>query len=395
MLIKGKWHDKGSAAQLGAVLRFENDHYTVEVDNGKVIYGELKQLKCSDRLARVERKLTLQDGSIFATHDNDAIDSLIKENKTFNSFLYQIESNISWVIAAVIITVLVTGAFFKWGLPWSSTKLAHALPHKTNEVIASHTLDFLDEYVFEEESSIDPIKAERIREHFYTKLVPLEQQAQDINYKLHFRNWEFDDEAIPNALALPSGDIILTDKFVELCENQNEMDSVLLHEMGHVVHRHSLQMLIQGTIMTTVIMIATGDNNGLADFGLGLGSVLVASSYSRGHESEADVYAFEKMLEAEIDPQAFSSIMDRMTQYMENLEKFDSDNDKEADDENTADVSVKENKQNESEIGDKDKSSILDYLDSHPNTDDRIEQAQHYSDCFQKGLKVCPPLVQE
>ena len=87
--------------------------------------------------------------------------------------------------------------------------------------------------------------------------------------------------------------------------------------------------------------------------------------------------------------------MDRMTEYMENLHKIDSDNDEETNDKNTTDVSVKENKQNDSEIVDKDKSSILDYLDSHPNTDDRIEQAQHYSDCFHKGLKVCPPLVQE
>ena len=54
---------------------------------------------------------------------------------------------------------------------------------------------------------------------------------------------------IPNALAFPSGDIVLTDKFVQLSKNQDEIDSVLLHEMGHVVHRHGLEMLIEKELL--------------------------------------------------------------------------------------------------------------------------------------------------
>lgn len=396
MLIKGKWHDQGSAAQHDAVLHLDGQHFTIKVHDGRSVYGAVDELVVSDRLGNVERKLTLTDGSVFATRDNDAVDSLTKNSNAFNSLLHRFESSIAWVAVALIITIATTGAFFKWGLPWTSNKLAHALPHKTNEIIAGHTLDFLDEYFFEEYSDVDPEKAEQIRQHFFANLVPLEQQAQGINYQLHFRNWEFDDKGIPNALALPSGDIILTDKFVELCENQNEMDSVLLHEMGHVVHRHSLQMLIQGTLITTIIMVATGDSNGLADFGLGLGSVLIASSYSRGHESEADVYAFEKMLTAGIDPKAFSAIMGRMTQYMEEFDQFEEEV---SDDSNQAETAEQEQdqevEQTETKVADESETSILDYLSSHPNTSERIELANHYSNCFNDGLEICPPLITE
>ena len=76
------------------------------------------------------------------------------------------------------------------------------------------------------------------------------------------------------------------------------------------------------------------------------------------------------MLEAQIDPNAFATIMDRMTRYMEDFN----------DDEQTNTDS------------DENKTNITDYLSSHPNTASRIEHAKHYSQCFQKGLLECPKL---
>ena len=60
-------------------------------------------------------------------------------------------------------------------------------------------------------------------------------------------------------------------------------------------------------------MFISGDGTMLADMGIGLGSLLISSEYSRSHESEADLFAFEKMLILKIDPENFSSIMDKIT----------------------------------------------------------------------------------
>ena len=378
-IIQGKWHDLGSAAQLDAVLRIDNTSFTLDIEGEASIYSELEKLSISDRLGNVERKLTLSDGSIFATRDNNAIDDLFKNNNNFNSILHKLESHFGWVVIALIVTIATSGAFLKWGIPWTSTKLAHALPHKANELLASHTLEFLDDYFFEKQSDVDLARAEQIREHFRTKLVHLHEKNSEINYQLHFRKWEVSDISIPNALALPSGDIILTDKFVELSQNQDEIDSVLLHEMGHIVHRHTLKMVVQSTLLTTIIIIATGDGNGLADLGLGLGTLLVSSNYSRNHESEADTYAFQQMLRADIDPQAFSNIMSRMTEYMDQLD-------------------INKEQQETSQQPDQQvdqKESIIDYLSSHPNTAERIAQANHYSQCFQKKILNCPMLIED
>ena len=360
-MIRGKWHEQGSAAQSSAVLHLEDECYRLEIEGSESYYGKLEFIQISDRLGNVERKLTFEDGSIFTTPDNDSVDKIFKDLNKVSSFIHAFESRTGWVVVALVLTIFFAFSFFKWGVPWTSAKIAHVLPQKTNDLIAAQTLEFLDKYIFEE-SKLDLEETEQIRAHFKSKLIPLEKNAS-IKYKLHFREWKDGEEGIPNALALPSGDIILTDEFVKLSENQDEIDSVLLHEMGHVVHRHTLEMVIESTLVTTVVMMVTGDNNGLADLGTGLGSLLVSTNYSRNHETEADLYAFEHMLVAKIDPKAFSDIMSRITGSMDDTDK--------------------------NEEGD----SVIDYLSTHPSTAERVEQAKRYSKCFQAGMVICDAAI--
>ena len=368
-MIEGKWHAKDSAASFLARLIIVNElEYRVTVANGTTSQGKVKKIKISDRIGNVERKIILEDGSLFASHDNDGVDEIFKRKLGMSSFIHIMESKYKWVIMALVITILVSFSFFKWGIPWTSKKIAHALPEKTNQLIAANTLDFLDKYMFKK-SALSATKQENIRKHFQSTIVPLGVENKKIAYRLHFRDWRDGNLSIPNALALPSGDIVLTDKFVELCKTQEEMDSVLLHEMGHVAHRHTLEMVIEGAFVSVAVMMIAGDSNGLADMGIGLGSLLVSASYSRDHESEADMYAFKHMLSAKIDPAAFSQIMNRMTAYM--------------------DKQTGAHKKNKSTKVKDSKDSILDYLSSHPNTDKRVEIANQFSECFKKGLTTC------
>ncbi len=372
MIIEGKWHAEGSAAsQKARLARRDEKHYRIELEDGQILEGLLSSVQVANRLGNIERKLTLPDGSVFATKDNDSVDTLFKKKLKTNGLIHTLESHMGWVLVSLLATLVITFALFKWGVPWASSKIAHALPEKTNQLIAGNTLDFLDKYMFEK-STVPADKMDKIRKHFQSKIAPLSTENKEIVYRLHFRSWSDGNTSIPNALALPSGDIILTDKFVELCENQEEMDSVLLHEMGHIIHRHTLEMVIEGTFVSVAVMLMVGDSNGLADMGVGLGSLLVSSSYSRGHESEADRFAFEHMLMANIDPASFAKIMHRMTRYM--LEQRTPGNQKEK-------PKGKEVKKSDD--------SFLDYLSSHPDTKERIDIAKQFSECYKKGLTTC------
>ena len=384
-MIKGHWFEEGSAARISAVLRIDAGRYTVQSDIGESRRGVISSIVISEKLGNVERVLTLEDGSIFVTKDNNGVDQTFKPFIKTNRFIHTIESSLGWVLIALIVTVISAFSFFKWGVPWTGSVIAHALPQKTNELIGANTMEFLDDYLFEK-SELDDTQKNTIRNHFFEQLVPLENTQNDINYTLHFRSWQEGDQGIPNALALPSGDIILTDKFVELSRNQDEIDSVLLHEMGHVVHRHTLETIVQTTLVTTAIMLTTGDLSSVADLGVGIGSLLLSTNYSRKNESEADLYAFEKMLIAKIDPESFSSIMNRISNFTD-IEQSKSPTE-ETDEiilENNDGKQVEPTKTNT----DDNESGILSYLSTHPSTADRIKQARRYAQCYRKGLVVC------
>ena len=49
----------------------------------------------------------------------------------------------------------------------------------------------------------------------------------------------------PNAFALPGGTIIFTDEMIMLSEHDDELLAVLIHEIGHVVHRNGMRTIIQ------------------------------------------------------------------------------------------------------------------------------------------------------
>lgn len=364
-MIEGQWYAPRSAKRCSAKLNIYDAVFKLEVEDGILYQGSLSSLKVSSRLGNVERKLTLEDGSVFATYENDKIDDYFKDVKNVNSILHTLESHLGLTFVALFTTLLVGFVFFKWGIPWTSKHIAHALPHKTNLLIAKNSFKFLDKYILDE-SNLSKERKEEIRKHFKVKLLPLNEN-KEVEYKINFRAWNQDGLAIPNALALPSGDIILTDKFVKLCKTQEEMDAVMLHEMGHVVHRHTLEMVIEGTFMSVAVMVIAGDSNVMADMGIGIGSLLASSNFSRDHESEADSYAFKKMLTVHIDPASFSNIMERMMAYIEEERQL-----------------PKKKKKSK-----KVKKDMFDYLSSHPSTQKRIELANKYSECFKQGLTTC------
>jgi len=363
-MIEGQWSEVGSAAIKQAVLHFDdNGGFRLKVDLEKEYSGQLEDILVSERIGNIPRKLTFSDGSVFSTTNNDAVDQYFKLHIKGATFIHALESKFLMVLIALIVTIIASFSFFKWGVPASSKIIAEKLPHKTNVVIGAQALDFLDDFVLKK-SKLSLERQREIRTHFFEKLVPLEKN-NEIEFTLHFRDWSTKSQDIPNALALPSGDIILTDEFVRLSQSQQEIDSVLLHEMGHVAHRHSLKMVVHSTLLGSVILLVTGDSGGMADMGIGLGSLLLSSDYSREFESEADEYAFKHMLKADLDPASFSNSMRRM----ENAMNSDFENEQ---------LDSKENK------------NILDYLSSHPPTLKRIMEAERYSECYKKGLLECP-----
>ena len=89
-------------------------------------------------------------------------------------------------------------------------------------------------------------------------------------------------------MALPSGTLIVTDAFVMLAANDDEIVSVLAHEAGHVEHHHGLRLVFQNSVVALVITWLVGDVSTLL---AAAPTALLQAKYSRDFERDADAYA--------------------------------------------------------------------------------------------------------
>jgi len=310
MQITGYWYPVDSSARYNAQLHTDGTHYTLKIEDNDDLQGVIASITVSDRVGNIPRKMTLEDQSIFESQNNDEVDRLLQESKHRDGslhFLHILETRWQWIATAFFLTIAISFVSIRWGLPWASEKLAYAMPMSVSEKVSEGSLEIMDKYVLKP-SKLPETRQKAIREHF--EKVLLSAQSEKFHYKLYFR----DLKNTPNAFALPSGQIIITDKLIEMADNQQEIDSVLLHEIGHVVHRHGLQQLIHGSIITIAITMFAGDATAIEEMVVALPVFLLESHYSRSHESEADEYAFKQMVKLGIDPIYFANMFGKMVE---------------------------------------------------------------------------------
>ena len=153
-----------------------------------------------------------------------------------------------------------------------------------------------------------------------------------------------------NAFAAPSGLVFFYSGLIEKMNHEDELVSVLAHEIGHVVARHIAKGMDQGskiTIATTLL--------GLASLALGVGALsqaLLTGSlaagqaanlhFSRKHEEEADRLAYGWMKKMKRHPEG----QEEMLQSMRRINRYTMGN------------------------------AIPQYLLTHPYPDERLDYVQ-------------------
>ncbi len=118
-----------------------------------------------------------------------------------------------------------------------------------------------------------------------------------------------------NAFALPGGYIFIFKGLVEKVDTDDELASVMAHEMAHVVARHSVKRL-QGGVgynILRILMVVTGA--GMQDarrINSAFGQLIM--SYSREDEALADRIAIKYLKKAGFDPMAMLSFLKKLQQ---------------------------------------------------------------------------------
>ncbi len=125
-----------------------------------------------------------------------------------------------------------------------------------------------------------------------------------------------------NAFAVPGGHITFHTGLILTAEDENELASVMAHEIAHITQRHLPRMLAKAeasklpTIAAVLASVLVGGKAGLA--GLTVANAALLSnqlSYTRDFEREADSIGIKLLAEAGFDPTAMSRFFSKIDRY--------------------------------------------------------------------------------
>ena len=119
-----------------------------------------------------------------------------------------------------------------------------------------------------------------------------------------------------NAFALPGGFIYINRGVVERATSMNELASVIGHEIGHVVLRHSVKQMeqMQGANLgvTIACVLTSVCNCGIAQAGINVGAQAVFARFSREDEAQADAAGIDELVRADINPNGMVTMFEKL-----------------------------------------------------------------------------------
>lgn len=309
--FEARHFDKGEAA-------FRPVRVTVH-DDGTTEFAELESeavyatyywgaLKVTSRIGSTPRRITLPDGGVIETNDNDTVDLIERKVRghTRSAFAHKLERLTIYTAVTVVVLAAVLFAFVRYGVPQIASSIAFSLPQGVLDFTAEQTIDAMD-FAFFDDSNLSAEAQDRIKDHF-NRVLEFAAQNKDC-CELIFRNGGPLDA---NAFALPNGTVLMTDQLVELAENDNEIIGVLAHEVGHVERRHAMRSMLQSSLLALMIVFVTGDLAEVTELALGLPVFFVQVGFSRNFEREADLHALETLEAMDIDPAELANLLERL-----------------------------------------------------------------------------------
>ena len=119
-----------------------------------------------------------------------------------------------------------------------------------------------------------------------------------------------------NAFALPGGFIYINRGVAERSDRLSQFASVVAHEIGHVVLRHSVKQMeqMQGANLGAMVLcgLTSVCSSGIGQAGINVAGSAIFAKFSRDDEREADAAGIEEMVRAGINPQGMPEMFQKL-----------------------------------------------------------------------------------
>jgi Zn-dependent protease with chaperone function len=263
----------------------------------------LSAVQIGDAIGRVPRIVRFADGAFCEVTDVDGLRRMLSDQGVHHQVVSQWETSWRWVTAAVVVFFALLFAAYRFAVPVVAETVAYRVPAAASEVISREVLEFLDRHLLAP-SALPQARQDAVAAGFRRLRIPA--SSRDANYRIQFRKGTL---LGPNALALPSGIIIVTDELIALARDDREILGVLAHEAGHVDRRHGLRQMLQSSIVGLLVAWYIGDVSTIA---AAAPTALIEAKYSRDLEREADAYAARILRDNQIDVRYLINLLRRL-----------------------------------------------------------------------------------
>lgn len=303
-----RWFDGQSPRARPATVRLQDGALLVLCEDDPVPRRyPLPGVRWPERRSHGQRQTDLPDGSSLQHADSAEWDHWWVAQGLQESRVVGWMQSWRATLAAMGGTVVFLAAAWVWGVPMLSNTLAHMVPQSLERNIGRHGMEQL-ERLFLTPSTLAPAEQEAVRARFAGMLQRAFPDGGLPRWQLSFHA----SKALgANAFALPGGYIVMTDELVMMLRDQPDaISGVLAHELGHVEHRHGLDLLVRASLVSAMAGVVLGDASG---FLATVPVTLVTQAYSRGAEREADEFAAFTLDRAGIDPAVMVAFFERIS----------------------------------------------------------------------------------
>ncbi len=301
----------------------------------------ITDVRCTPPVGGGRYTLHLSSGAQLQTDDAAAVAALFPETLRAEGWLRGMEGRWTHALGAVVIVAIISALAIVFGVPFAAKQAAMHVPPAIELEVEGQTLAAIDRYCAA--SVLSSARQEAIRARFRILAGGLPETAAP--YRLEFRSCGL--RIGPNALALPGTTVVITDELVTLAQDDAQISAVLAHELGHILHRHSMRMALQGAGIAALVAALAGDAVSMTGLAVVIPTVLLETGYSRQFEEEADEFAFRRLKEVGISPRHFADLMTLLEDHEKRSRGTQA----------------------------KGESATIDYLSTHPATRRRIERA--------------------
>jgi len=309
----------GSSKSLPVLLNIDSREFLIvkdESSNQVITQVAFNTLKTHSKLGNLPREVHLPDNQALHIDACEAVDNWLF--RSTSGKLYKLESNFRFILTSILLVPLCLVGIFKFVLPAMAIHFADLVPEYATELASNNTMLALNKSV------LDPSELPENKQQYYINR--WQQMVTQLPVDHHTFQFQFKKSEYfgANAFALPNGTIVVTDDLVELLDGQDSLlAAIILHEIGHVVEKHSMRFIAESIISSLAIDYLIGDLGGTIEVFAGVSNTIVQNQFSQDLEWEADNFSLKNIHLVGYSPKDFATAMQKLSEQSKDSNQLD------------------------------------------------------------------------